>query len=73
MTTPKTIIIIECRRCRGQFFGNDTRLSLSPGDEHNLPDELAIAVRKVAKCTSCKMNEDRTMGSTGRRRLRYDR
>jgi len=70
MKTPKTVVLIECRRCGGSYFGGSQRVTLLPGDEHELPDEVTIVVRKVASCTSCKQQENRT---TGGQRKRYDR
>lgn len=62
MKTPKTVILIECRKCGGSYFGGDQKIVLSPGSEKELPDEIAIIVRKIAICMSCKQYEDRTRG-----------
>ena len=67
MKTPKTLTIIECRRCGGAYFGGDQKLTLVPGDEHELPDELAIVLRKVARCVSCQEQQDRTHGGPKKR------
>lgn len=67
MKTPKVVMIIECRSCGGSYFGGDTKVILIPGTESELPDELSIIVRKLAKCQSCKVREDRTYGSKRRR------
>jgi len=70
MKTPKTLAMIECRRCGGTYFAGDQKLTLHPGTETELPDELAIMVRKVAQCTSCKQHEDRTYGG---KKKKFDR
>jgi hypothetical protein len=70
MTTPKTLILIECRNCNGTYYGGEQRLTLYPGSEEQLPDEVAVLVRKVPRCTSCKQVEDRTKGG---QRKRYER
>jgi hypothetical protein len=70
METPKTLVLIECRNCNGTYFGGSQRLTLRPGNEKELPDEIAIIVRKVSKCTSCKEREDRTRGG---KKQRYER
>ena len=70
--TPKTVNIIACRKCGGEYFANDTRITLHPGDEHELPDEITIIVRKVARCSGCKVIEDRTRGGMNKR-MRYER
>lgn len=70
MKIPKTLTLIECRRCRGSYYGGDQRLTLHPGTEKELPDELSIMVRKVALCTSCKEREDRTPGG---KRKKFER
>jgi hypothetical protein len=62
MKTPKTLTILECRLCGGSYYIGKQRLTLYPGDENELPDELSIIVRKVSRCTSCKQREDRTLG-----------
>ena len=66
----KTLNLIECRRCNGSYFAGKDRLTLYPGNENKLPDEIYMAVRKVAKCASCKEAEDRTHGG---RRKRFER
>lgn len=70
MKTPKTILIIECRTCNGNFFADDKKIVLHPGNESELPDELYIVTRKVSRCTSCKQNENRTRGG---RKKRFER
>lgn len=70
MKTPKTIDVIECRRCNGSYYAGKQRVTLHPGTEDELPDELYFAIRKVALCTSCKEREDRTKGG---RRKRFER
>lgn len=70
MKTPKTVALIECRRCGGTYYGGGQKVTLLPGDEHELPDEVAVLVRKVAACTSCKAREDRTRGG---QRKRFER
>lgn len=70
MKTPKTLVLIECRLCRGTYFGGDQRLTLHPGSEKELPDEIAVVVRKIARCTSCKEAVDRTRGGK-RKRFEY--
>ena len=70
MGTPKTLKLIECRRCNGTYFVGDQKLTLSPGNETELPDEVAVIVRKVAQCISCKQHEDRTRGG---QRKRFER
>lgn len=67
MKTPKTLTLIECRRCRGTYFSGEQRLTLYPGTEKELPDEVAVIVRKVSRCTSCKQMEDRTLGGKRKR------
>lgn len=67
MKTPKTISIIACRRCGGEYFAGERRITLHPGTESELPDELEIVLRKVPKCTSCQQAENRTAGGTRRR------
>ena len=67
MRTPKTVVLIECRMCGGCYFGGDQKLILSPATENDLPDEVAILVRKVSRCLSCKQREDRTHGGQKRR------
>lgn len=66
MKEPKTLKLIECRRCGGSFVANDKKITLDPGNGTELPDEIAVVVRKVQKCLSCKQFEDRTLG--GRRK-----
>lgn len=70
MRTPKTVKLIECRRCSGTYFAGDQRLTLAPGTESELPDEVAVVVRKIAQCVSCKQHEDRTRGG---QRKRFER
>ena len=70
MRTPKTIDLIECRKCGGSYFSGKQRVTLLPGNESELPDEIYVIVRKVAACTSCKQREDRTSGG---RRKRFER
>jgi len=70
MRMPKTVSLIECRLCGGSYFGGDKKITLHPGDEDKLPDEISILVRKVARCTSCKQLEDRTKGG---RRKKFER
>ena len=70
MKTPKTLVLIECRCCNGTYFAGDQKLTLHPGNENELPDEVAIIVRKVGKCLSCKEREDRTRGG---KKQRYER
>lgn len=67
----KSVFIIECRTCKGSYFGGDKRMTLHPGDETKLPDEISIIVRKIPRCTGCKDRENRTLG--GGRRKRRDR
>ena len=66
MRTPKTIVLIECRRCGGSYYGGEQKVILMPGNEHELPDEVAIIVRKIANCASCKEQESRTRGQKRR-------
>lgn len=70
MKPPKTVVLIECRRCNGCYFGGDSKVTLSPATEHDLPDEVSILVRKVGTCLSCKQHEDRTRGG---QRKRFER
>lgn len=70
MRTVKTLVLIECRCCGGSYFGGDQKLILNPGTENQLPDEMAIIARKVARCLSCKEKEDRTHGG---KRKRFER
>jgi ribosomal protein L44E len=70
MKTPKTIELIECRKCSGQYFSGSVRVTLLPGNENELPDEVYVIVRKVAACASCKEREDRTQGG---RRKKFER
>lgn len=70
MKTPKTLTLIECRRCGGTYYSGEQKLTLYPGTESELPDEVAVIVRKVARCTSCKQAEDRTRGG---KRKRFER
>jgi len=67
MKTPKTIMVISCRSCGGEYYGNDERITLHPGDESALPDELTIIVKKIARCTGCKLIEERTKGGKRKR------
>ena len=66
----KTLSIIECRCCGGSFFNGEARLTLMPGNEDGLPDEISVLVRKIARCTGCKEREDRTRGG---RKKKYER
>ena len=66
----KTLVLIECRLCGGSYYGGDQKLVLRPGTETELPDELNIVVKKIAKCVSCKQANDRTFGG---RRQRFER
>lgn len=70
MRETKTIVLIECRLCNGCYFGGDTKVILHPGDEKELPDEIYIMTKKVARCQSCIENEDRTRGGN-RKKFRY--
>lgn len=70
MKTPKTLTLIECRTCNGSYFANDKKLVLYPGTVSELPDEVSIIVRKVAKCFSCKTNENRTNGIKSNRQFK---
>lgn len=70
MRMPKTLSMIECRTCRGTMYGGSEKLILKPGTATELPDELSIIVRKVARCVSCKQREDRTAGG---KRKRFER
>jgi Zn finger protein HypA/HybF involved in hydrogenase expression len=67
MKTPKTLFVIECRKCGGSYFGDDKKLVLNPGSEHEQPDEISFTIRKVAKCPTCKEHDDRTKNGSGRR------
>jgi len=66
----KTLSIIECRCCGGSYFAGDSRLTLIPGNENRLPDELSIIVLKIGRCAGCKEKEDRTRGG---RKKKYER
>lgn len=66
----KTLSIIECRHCGGSYFAGDVRITLIPGDENRLPDELAMLVRKIGRCTGCKEAEARTQGA---KKKKYER
>ena len=70
MKTPKTLTMIECRKCGGNYYAGEKKLTLYPGTENELPDEIAVLVRKVSTCTSCKEREDRTRGG---KRKRFER
>lgn len=70
MRTPKTLDIIACRKCGGEYYAGKQRVTIHPGTEDELPDEIYIMVRRVAACTSCKQKEDRTRGG---RRQRFER
>lgn len=70
MKTPKTITFIECRKCNGQYFGGSVRVTLMPGNENELPDEIYVISRKVAACASCKERENRTKGG---KRKKFER
>ena len=70
MKTPKTIELIECRKCRGSYFSGSVRVTLMPGNENELPDEIYVIVRKVATCVSCKQHDNRTQGG---RRKKFER
>jgi hypothetical protein len=72
MDEPKNLIIIRCRTCNGEYYGNATRMTLHPGTEDNLADEISITVRKVAKCLGCKERIDRTRGGM-KRQSKFDR
>lgn len=67
MKTPKTLVLIECRSCTGTYFAGEAKVTLHPGTEDELPDEVAVIVRKVGKCLSCKQREDRTRGGQKKR------
>jgi hypothetical protein len=56
--------------CRGEYFGNSTRLTLHPGTESKLPDEVAITMKTVAQCSGCKESIDRTRGAKNKKKLR---
>lgn len=64
---PKTLLIIECKTCGAEYFGNDERLTLHPGDENELPDTLTVIVKRVGRCSVCKVKEDRTKGGKKKR------
>jgi hypothetical protein len=70
MKTPKTISIIECRRCGGSYYGGETKVVLNPGTEDELPDELYILVRKIGRCIGCKEGAPRTRAG---RRTKFER
>ena len=70
MKTPKTVVLIECRMCSGSYYGGDKHVTLYPGNEKELPDEVEVVVRKVARCAGCKAREDRTRGGS---KKRFDR
>lgn len=70
MKTPKTVELIECRKCSGSYFGGKVRVTLMPGNENELPDEIYMMVRKIARCQSCKEQENRTAGG---RRKKFER
>lgn len=70
MKTPKTVKLIECRKCSGTYYAGDQKVTLSPGDETELPDEISIMVRKIGACTSCQERENRTNGG---QRKRFER
>jgi hypothetical protein len=63
----KTIEVIECRHCRGSYFAGKTRITLHPGNEDKLPDELSFMIRKIPKCENCKQDENRTKGRKAKR------
>lgn len=69
MKTPKTLVLIECRRCNGCYYGGTVKLVLHPGTESEQPDEISIIVRKIGKCATCKVGDDRTKGG---RNTRYE-
>lgn len=64
---PKTLLIIECKKCGVEYFGNEERLTLHPGDENESPDTLTVIVKRIAKCSVCKTREDRTKGGAKKR------
>jgi hypothetical protein len=70
MKTPKTLSVIECRKCGGSYYAGKHRITLHPGTEDELPDELSFVIRKVSACVSCRQQEDRTKGG---KRKRFER
>lgn len=66
MRTPKTVVLIECRTCGGSYYGGEQKVILNPGNEFELPDEVAIIVRKIGRCASCSQQENRTRGQKKR-------
>jgi len=66
----KTLDIIECRTCRGSYFSGKKKVTLFPGTEDKLPDEVAFNIRKISACTGCKERMDRTRGG---KRKRFER
>ena len=65
MKTPKTLFLIECRACKGSYYGGDTKLVLHPGNENEQPDEISFVIRKVSKCSTCKQLSERQRGHKG--------
>lgn len=64
---PKTLLVIECKMCGAEYFGNEERLTLHPGDENELPDTLTIIPKRIARCSVCKARTDRTKGGNKKR------
>ena len=67
MKIPKTLEVINCKTCGGEYFGNDTKLILNPGNENELPDEITVILRKIRACQGCKVREGRTKGGRNKR------
>lgn len=63
MKTPKTLFLVECRNCNGCYYGGNVKLVIYPGSETEEPDEIAITVRKVSRCKTCKEDNERTRSS----------
>jgi hypothetical protein len=59
----KTLSLIECKCCNGTFLSDSQPVIINPAEE------IAVIVRKVSYCSSCKAHEGRTKSSTYKKKI----
>ncbi len=64
---PKELVVMECRKCGGSYYGGTAKLVLNPGTKDNLPDEICFIIKRIARCTFCQQQGDRSRGGRNRK------
>lgn len=57
----KTLQLISCRRCGKMYFSGSKKIQIDPGEE------IYETLRRVARCTECKLGSDRSAGGANKR------